>query len=50
MVTQKSRMDKLLINCGITPMHEKACLSPVWSPAGNREYFILARKKKQNGN
>jgi 23S rRNA (cytidine1920-2'-O)/16S rRNA (cytidine1409-2'-O)-methyltransferase len=28
---------------------EGTCASPVWGPAGNREFFILARKKKQNG-
>ena len=50
MVAQKSRLDKLLINCGIAPTLEKACLLPVWGPAGNREFFILARKKEQNGN
>jgi predicted rRNA methylase YqxC with S4 and FtsJ domains len=50
MVTQKSRLDKFLINRGIAPTLEKACLSPVWGPAGNREIFILARKKEQNGN
>jgi hypothetical protein len=49
-ITQKSRLDKLLINCGIAPTLEKACLLPVWGPAGNREFFILARKKEQNGN
>jgi 23S rRNA (cytidine1920-2'-O)/16S rRNA (cytidine1409-2'-O)-methyltransferase len=26
------------------------CASPVLGPAGNREFFILARKKEQNGN
>jgi 23S rRNA (cytidine1920-2'-O)/16S rRNA (cytidine1409-2'-O)-methyltransferase len=26
------------------------CASPVLGPAGNREFFILARKKKQKGN
>jgi 23S rRNA (cytidine1920-2'-O)/16S rRNA (cytidine1409-2'-O)-methyltransferase len=28
---------------------EGTCASPVLGPAGNREYFILARKKKHNG-
>jgi 23S rRNA (cytidine1920-2'-O)/16S rRNA (cytidine1409-2'-O)-methyltransferase len=26
------------------------CASPILGPAGNREFFILARKKEQNGN
>ena len=26
------------------------CASPILGPAGNREYFILARKKEKNGN
>jgi predicted rRNA methylase YqxC with S4 and FtsJ domains len=46
MVTQKNRLDKLLIKRGIAPTLEKACASPVWCPADNREYFILARKNK----
>jgi hypothetical protein len=50
MITQKSSPDKLLINCEIAPTLEKACLSPVWGPAGNRKFFILAREKEQNGN
>ena len=29
---------------------EGTCASPVLGPAGNREFFILARKKEQNGN
>jgi 23S rRNA (cytidine1920-2'-O)/16S rRNA (cytidine1409-2'-O)-methyltransferase len=29
---------------------EGTCPSPVLGPAGNREFFILARKKEQNGN
>jgi 23S rRNA (cytidine1920-2'-O)/16S rRNA (cytidine1409-2'-O)-methyltransferase len=29
---------------------EGACTSPILGPAGNREFFILARKKEQNGN
>ena len=29
---------------------EGTCTSPVLGPAGNREFFILARKKEQNGN
>jgi hypothetical protein len=50
MVTQKSRLDKVLINCGVAPTLEKACLLPVGGPAGNREFFILAQEKEQNGN
>jgi 23S rRNA (cytidine1920-2'-O)/16S rRNA (cytidine1409-2'-O)-methyltransferase len=26
------------------------CASPVWGPGGNREFFILAKKKSQDGN
>ncbi|MGD0278818.1 MAG: TlyA family RNA methyltransferase [Smithella sp.] len=29
---------------------EGTCASPVLGPEGNREFFILARKKEQNGN
>jgi 23S rRNA (cytidine1920-2'-O)/16S rRNA (cytidine1409-2'-O)-methyltransferase len=29
---------------------EGTCASPILGPAGNREFFILARKKEQNGN
>jgi 23S rRNA (cytidine1920-2'-O)/16S rRNA (cytidine1409-2'-O)-methyltransferase len=29
---------------------EGTCSSPILGPAGNREFFILARKKRQNGN
>ena len=29
---------------------EGTCASPVLGPAGNKEFFILARKKEQNGN
>jgi len=29
---------------------EGTCASPILGPAGNKEFFILARKKKQNGN
>jgi predicted rRNA methylase YqxC with S4 and FtsJ domains len=29
---------------------EGTCASPILGPAGNREYFILARKKEKNGN
>jgi 23S rRNA (cytidine1920-2'-O)/16S rRNA (cytidine1409-2'-O)-methyltransferase len=29
---------------------EGTCASPVLGPAGNREFFILAKNKKQNGN
>jgi 23S rRNA (cytidine1920-2'-O)/16S rRNA (cytidine1409-2'-O)-methyltransferase len=29
---------------------EGTCASPIIGPAGNREFFILARKKEQNGN
>jgi 23S rRNA (cytidine1920-2'-O)/16S rRNA (cytidine1409-2'-O)-methyltransferase len=29
---------------------EGTCSSPILGPAGNREFFILARKKEQNGN
>jgi len=28
---------------------EGTCISPILGPAGNREFFILARKSKQNG-
>jgi 23S rRNA (cytidine1920-2'-O)/16S rRNA (cytidine1409-2'-O)-methyltransferase len=28
---------------------EGTCISPVWGPAGNREFFILARKKERRG-
>jgi hypothetical protein len=50
MTVEKIRLDKLLMNSGIAPTLEKDCASPVSGPAGNREFFILARKKKQNGN
>jgi 23S rRNA (cytidine1920-2'-O)/16S rRNA (cytidine1409-2'-O)-methyltransferase len=29
---------------------EGTCASPILGPAGNREFFILARKKEKNGN
>jgi 23S rRNA (cytidine1920-2'-O)/16S rRNA (cytidine1409-2'-O)-methyltransferase len=29
---------------------EGTCASPILGPAGNKEFFILARKKEQNGN
>ncbi|GAB6267666.1 MAG: TlyA family RNA methyltransferase [Smithella sp.] len=29
---------------------EGTCASPISGPSGNREFFILARKKEQNGN
>jgi Predicted rRNA methylase len=29
---------------------EGTCASSILGPAGNREFFILARKKEQNGN
>ena len=29
---------------------EGTCASPILGPAGNREFFILAREKEQNGN
>jgi 23S rRNA (cytidine1920-2'-O)/16S rRNA (cytidine1409-2'-O)-methyltransferase len=29
---------------------EGTCASPILGPAGNKEFFILVRKKKQNGN
>jgi 23S rRNA (cytidine1920-2'-O)/16S rRNA (cytidine1409-2'-O)-methyltransferase len=29
---------------------KETCASPILGPAGNKEFFILARKKKQNGN
>jgi hypothetical protein len=38
------------MNYGIAPTLEKACLLPVCGPAGNREAFILAQEKEQNGN